>query len=184
MLLLAVAYCIAVGCTRTVQQNVVTHDTVYVAHNATDSTAITNSGHENNFASKTDTVYKVRTDTVVRTDIRRDTLMVRDSVYVRERGDSVYIYKERIRDRIQTAHDTLWRTRTDTVRDIIRDTVVQTKTDTVRVIRFVERGDSAYLHNQSSQTTVKERRTLAWLKLLAGALLVFAGIAFWLKLKK
>lgn len=183
MLIIAVAISMA-GCTRTVEKSVVSHDTVYVAHNISDSTAIDHSAHENDFVSKRDTIIRIVCDTVVRADIRHDTLMVRDSVYVREKGDSVYIYKERIRDRILAAHDTLWRTRTDTVRDIIRDTVIQTRTDTLRVIHFVERGDSAYHAVDSDKMTVMERRTFGWLKLLAGVLLIFAGISVWLRLRK
>lgn len=61
----------------------------------------------------------VRTDTCIITKAQRDTIMQRDSVYVREymRGDTIYV----LRDRIQTAYR---------ARDV-RDTIYISKHDTI-----------------------------------------------------
>ena len=63
-----------------------------------------------------DTVYlaRHRTDTVHTADTLR--------LFVRERGDTVWIARDRVRWRERTAvrTDTLWRHRTDTVRDVER----------------------------------------------------------------
>lgn len=54
-----------------------------------------------------DTTYVAKTDT--RTEY------VRDSIFVREKGDTVYRYVERWRYRDRYVHDTIVRSRTDTV---------------------------------------------------------------------
>ena len=168
MLLWAVVYNMLTSCTRTVQKLVETHDTVYVEKQSTDTLTT----HE----TATDTVYVARTDTVVRTDIRRDSVVVRDSVFVREKGDTLYIYKERWRERLVMGHDTVFRVKTDTV--------LKTKTDTLTIYRFVERKDSANVSSSDKEKQVKERRTFGWLKVLGLLVAVLAGIAVWLKLKK
>ena len=49
----------------------------------------------------------------------RDSIYLHDSVYVKEfiKGDTVYVekYKDRWRDRIREVHDTLYRTKVDSV---------------------------------------------------------------------
>ena len=168
MLVWAVVYNMLTSCTRTVSKAVETHDTVWVEHHTADTTNVQEKA--------TDTVYVVRTDTLTRTDIRHDSIVVRDSVYVREKGDSVYVYKEKWRTKVDVRHDTVYRSKTDTV--------VRTKTDTITVYRFVERKDSANHSSQSSKEKVKERVTISWLKILGVFVLIFGGIALWLKLKK
>ena len=167
MLIIAVVVSMA-GCTRTVSKAVETHDTVFVEKVLTDTNIV--------YTSSTDTLYILRKDTLRVSDVRRDSVVVRDSVFVREKGDSVYVYKERWRERLVLSHDTIERAKTDTV--------VRMKTDTVTVYRFVERNDSAYHSIDANKKVVKERRTFAWLKLLAGALLIFAGISIWVKSRK
>lgn len=59
------------------------------------------------------------TDTLRTVRVQRDSVTIRDSVW-RDRyvnGDTVYITqtKYQFRDRTKTLHDTLWRTRTDSV---------------------------------------------------------------------
>lgn len=54
-----------------------------------------------------DTVYKVRTDSVA--------YLQRDSVYIREKGDTVYIYKERLRYRDRVKIDTVRLVKVDSV---------------------------------------------------------------------
>lgn len=54
-----------------------------------------------------DTVYKVRTDSVA--------VLQRDSVYIREKGDTTYIYKERLRYRDRVKIDTVRLVKVDSV---------------------------------------------------------------------
>ena len=182
MLLFGVLYSL-VSCTKTTQELVTTHDTVFVAHSSVDSTNTHHGASDSLVTAKTDTVYQVKTDTVVETVTKRDSVVVRDSIYVRERGDSVYIYKEKWRERLVFAHDTLYKSRTDTLWRVSRDTVYQSKTDTVTVYRFVERNDSSYQSKFDKEKVVKEKRTLGWLKVLGVMVLVFAGFAVWRKFR-
>lgn len=168
MLLWAVAYNMLTSCSRTVSKAVETHDTVFVEKVLTDTNTV--------YTSSADTLYILRTDTVRVSEMRRDSVVVRDSVFVREKGDSVYVYRERWRERLVLAHDTVVRAKTDTV--------VRMKTDTVTVYRFVERKDSANHSSQSEKETVKERRQISWLKVLGLVSLVLAGLAVWRKFKK
>ena len=46
---------------------------------------------------------------------RVDSVYKRDSVFVREKGDTVYIYKEKIRDRYRYVHDTVRLVKADSV---------------------------------------------------------------------
>lgn len=63
----------------------------------------------------------VRTDTVRAYITRLDTIRERDSVTLVQRGDTVYLTKWLLRERVRERRDTLYRTKTDTVR--IRQTV-------------------------------------------------------------
>lgn len=168
MLVWAVVYNMLTSCTRTVSKVVETRDTVWVEHHTADTTNV----HE----KSSDTVFVVRTDTLIRTDTRHDSIVVRDSVYVHEKGDSVYVYKEKWRTKVDVRHDTVYRARTDTV--------VRTKTDTVTVYRFVERKDSAYQSKTDKEKAVKEKRTFGWLKILVALLICLAGFGIWYKLNK
>ena len=58
---------------------------------------------------------EVRTDTIVRTRWRTDSIVVRDSVATSMRGDTVVLTRVRDRWRSREVHDTLWRVRRDTV---------------------------------------------------------------------
>ena len=183
MLLFGVLFSLS-SCTKTTQKIVTAHDTVYVEHSSKDSTYDGHFGHENDFVSKTDTIIQVKTDTIIKNIVKRDSVVVRDSVYVREKGDSVYVYKEKWRERIVFMHDTLYKSRTDTLRQIVRDTVYKERTDTLRVIQFIERNDSASHSKTDKEMTVKERRTFGWLKIAGLLAAVFAGIAVWLRIRK
>ena len=44
-----------------------------------------------------------------------DSVYKRDSIYIREKGDTVYIYKEKIRDRYRYIHDTIRLVKVDSV---------------------------------------------------------------------
>lgn len=162
MLALTVVYAL-VGCTRTVSKVVEVRDTVYTERTAVDSSGVV--------AGSVDTVYMVRTDTLRVVDHRRDSVVVRDSVYVREKGDSVFVYRERWRDRVELRHDTIVKVKTDTL--------VRTHTDTVRVYQFVEMKDSAHHSVSSNQETVKERKPL-WFTLLKWLIpIVVVGAIVW-----
>lgn len=57
----------------------------------------------------------VRHDTTYVHSVQVDSVYRRDSVFVREKGDTVYCYKERIRDRYHFVHDTLRLVKVDSV---------------------------------------------------------------------
>jgi len=54
-------------------------------------------------------------DTTYVQQVKVDSVYRRDSVFVREKGDTVFIYKERIRDRYVFKHDTLRLVKVDSV---------------------------------------------------------------------
>lgn len=184
MLIWAVVYNMLTSCTKTTQKLVTTHDTVYVAHSSVDSTNVQEKASDSLVTAKTDTVYQVKTGTVVKTVTKRDSVVARDSICVREKGDSVFIYKEKWRERLVFAHDTLYKSRTDTVRKIVRDTVYKSKTDTVTIYRSVERNDSAYQSKSDKEKVIKERRTLGWLKVLGVFALLFSAFGVWRWLRR
>ena len=61
----------------------------------------------------------IQRDTTYLSSHVRDSIYLHDSVYVKEfiKGDTVYVekYKDRWRDRIMEVHDTLYRTKVDSV---------------------------------------------------------------------
>lgn len=177
MLIFGVVYSL-VSCTKT-QKTLVTHDTVFVEHSLTDSASTHHGGSDSLVTAHSDTLYVVKTDTVVKTVTKCDSVVVKDSVYVREKGDSVYVYKEKWRERLVFMRDTLYKARTDTVLKIVRDTVYKAVHDTVRSVRYVERNDSTYQSKEKEKETIKERRTLSWLKVLGVMVIVFGGITAW-----
>lgn len=54
-------------------------------------------------------------DTTYVQQVKVDSVYRRDSVFVREKGDTVFVYKERIRDRYVFRHDTLRLVKVDSV---------------------------------------------------------------------
>lgn len=54
-------------------------------------------------------------DTTYVQSVKVDSTFRKDSVFVKEKGDTVYIYKERIRDRYVFRHDTLRLVKVDSV---------------------------------------------------------------------
>lgn len=54
-------------------------------------------------------------DTTYVQQVKVDSVYRRDSVFVREKGDTVFIYKERIRDRYVFRHDTMRLVKVDSV---------------------------------------------------------------------
>ena len=59
--------------------------------------------------------------------MQRDSVFIRDSIYVREKGDTVTKYVERVRYQYKVRTDTLYKYRT------LRDTVYMEKRDSIRV---------------------------------------------------
>lgn len=59
---------------------------------------------------------RVQRDTTYIERLQVDSLYIRDSVFIREKGDTVYQYRERTRDRYRFIHDTTFIHRTDTVK--------------------------------------------------------------------
>ena len=59
------------------------------------------------------TVYQ--RDTTYITNTRVDSTFKRDSVFVKEKGDTIYIYKEKIRERYRIVRDTLYRSKIDSI---------------------------------------------------------------------
>lgn len=68
-----------------------------------------------------------RLDSLFRVMMQRDSIYQRDSVYIREKGDTITKYVERIRYQLERRTDTLYR-------DLLRiDTLVVVRTDSVTV---------------------------------------------------
>lgn len=68
---------------------------------------------------RTVTVERVRVDTLRHESARTDTLYVRDSVAVMSRGDTVFVDKVRTVFRSTVVRDTLYRSRTDTIPQVV-----------------------------------------------------------------
>lgn len=69
----------------------------------------------------------VRTDTLIQTKVKNDSVVIRDSVYVHEwmAGDTVFVEKVKWKTRLENhlKHDTLYISKCDTVR--VKDVVVK-----------------------------------------------------------
>ena len=182
MLLLAVVISI-VGCTRTTQKVTETHDTLFVGKSNNDTTLIKHLMQNKETLIQHDTVLKVQKDTVLKSITKKDSIIVRDSVFVKEKGDSVWVYKEHWNTKIIELHDTVHNSRTDTAYQINTNATFKLKTDTLVVYKFIERNDSVYGARSGKSKVVKENRTLSWLKLLGVTILIFAVIAVLKKLK-
>lgn len=155
--LLCVLLC--VGCTRTVKTNVQTHDTIYVEHSTTDTLITQQRASDTLYVTKTDTEYRTLINNVSR----------RDSVYIREKGDTITIYKEH------------WLTdhRTDTIYKVRSDTVYKARTDTVIVYKSATQSDSTYKATEEKKEVVKQKKD--WKSRIIIGLLGFAviGAVFW-----
>lgn len=60
-------------------------------------------------------VETVRTDTAYVSKVDRDSIYLRDSIYVMEKGDTVTVWKFRYLYRDKTVRDTIFRSRTDSI---------------------------------------------------------------------
>ena len=73
---------------------------------------------------QTQTIY-VR-DTTYVSKVQVDSVFRRDSVFVKEKNDSIYIYKEKVRDRYRLLRDTVYRYKIDSVYiDRVREVKVE-----------------------------------------------------------
>jgi hypothetical protein len=61
------------------------------------------------------TVVEARTDTLIITKHERDSIHVHDSTYIHDRGDTVLVERWRTSWRDRTVHDTVYKSRTDSV---------------------------------------------------------------------
>lgn len=173
MLMMGVVYCL-VSCTKTVSEVVEKKDTVYVDHAERDSSGLYHNGSMVTDASFRDSSLRVVHDTVEKVAVQKDSVLVRDSVHVREKGDSVYVYKERWNTRLVVSHDTVLKVRTDTVIKIVTDTLLVVVKDTVRTWDHSAKNDSTYVSKQDNEKVVKEKKSTFWWKVLGlvGGLMV------------
>ena len=73
---------------------------------------------------QTQTIY-VR-DTTYISKVQVDSVFRRDSVFVKEKNDTIYIYKEKVRDRYRLLRDTVYRHKIDSVYiDRVREVKVE-----------------------------------------------------------
>lgn len=154
-LILMILVIVFSSCTKTVSKNVEVHDTIYIAHNQVDTTSVFGFAHENNFVSKADTVLSFRIDTIVKSIVKHDSILVRDSIYIKEKNDSIYIYKEKWNTKVITNHDTIYKAKVDTIFKSVTDTVYKTKTDTIKVHHYHLENDSVVHHNTSNSKVTK-----------------------------
>lgn len=61
-------------------------------------------------------VESVRRDSIYRTLVQRDSIYLRDSVFVREKGDTVYQYRYRYIFKDKVRHDTVYVAQIDSIR--------------------------------------------------------------------
>lgn len=65
-------------------------------------------------------------DTTYISKVQVDSVFRRDSVFVKEKNDTIYIYKEKVRDRYRLLRDTVYRHKVDSVYiDKIREVKVE-----------------------------------------------------------
>lgn len=86
-------------------------------------------------------VEKIRTDTTYITKHQRDSIHVHDSVYLHEYtlGDTIYIEKVRCRTAIKEKLriDTIYKSKTDTVKVSVQETVVQQESKWKRLGKMI-----------------------------------------------
>jgi len=157
--LLTFAYFCLVGCTKTVKSVTEVRDTVYVEHSSTDTLNVQQRASDTLYVTKVDTVYRTLVNNILQ----------RDSVYIKEKGDTVTIYKEH------------WNIehRTDTLYKVKNDTVYKVKTDTVIVYKSATQSDSTYKATEEKKEVVKQKKD--WKSRIIIGLLGFAviGAVFW-----
>lgn len=144
VILILIILSLLTGCTRTVKSVVEYHDTIFVSQSDVRKTDSVVRSSDKTLISRVDSAHSVF--------FRRDSVVIRDSVFVKEKGDTVYIYKERWRTKVVADKDTVLKTKTDTI--ILHENVEVTVHDTV----FVKDSTNHVLDGR--KTTVKEKRNL------------------------
>lgn len=91
---------------------------------------------------QTQTIY-VR-DTTYISKVQVDSVFRRDSVFVKEKNDTIYIYKEKVRDRYKFLRDTIYRYKVDSVY-VDKERVVKVEKQLTAWQRFKMRGFWALL---------------------------------------
>ena len=91
---------------------------------------------------QTQTIY-VR-DTTYVSKVQVDSVFRRDSVFVKEKNDTIYIYKEKVRDRYRLLRDTIYQHKVDSVY-IDKERVVKVERQLTAWQRFKMRGFWALL---------------------------------------
>jgi hypothetical protein len=130
------------SCNKTIKSAVITHDTIFVDKYNTDTII---SQH-----NACDTLILTKYDTIHDYHIYRDSVILKDSVYMREKNDTMYIYKERWNTTYKTKHDTIYRAKTDTIRKV--------KTDTIYIYRSSAEVDSSYISLDKQSEKVKQTK--------------------------
>ena len=117
-----------------------------------------------------DSIYIERADTLVKVDVRRDSVLLRDSVFVNvwQSADTIYKVREvwKYRDRVSIKHDTIWDVQID--------------------VQYRERVDTAYKDKEVVRTEYVKKPLSWWQKALlwaGGVSLVVCGLLLWLQLR-
>ena len=172
----------AAGCTKTVKDIVTTNDTIISNIHKKDSSGNYVSKKDSVIIIKTDTVYKSKTDTVYEVKYKQDSIWVRDSIFVKEKNDTVFYYKEKWNTKIIQLRDTVYKSKTDTVYRVKSDTVYKEKNDTVVIYRFIERDSSTYQSSDKSEVKVKKKLSLkGWILYPLIILMIGAAVIFIMK---
>ena len=172
----------ASGCTKTVKDIVTTNDTIISNIHKKDSSGNYVSKKDSVIIIKTDTVYKSKTDTVYEVKYKQDSIWVRDSIFVKEKNDTVFYYKEKWNTKIIQLRDTVYKSKTDTVYRVKSDTVYKEKNDTVVIYRFIERDSSTYQSSDKSEVKVKKKLSLkGWILYPLIILMIGAAVIFIMK---
>lgn len=184
-ILMTVIVSFYVGCTRTVKDVVTVNDTIITDTNVKDSTSQYSSKKDSVVIIKTDTVYKSKTDTVYEVKYKQDSISVRDSIFVKEKNDTVFYYKEKWNTKIVQLRDTVYKSKTDTVYRVKSDTVYKENNDTVIIYRFIDRDSSTYQSSDKSEVKVKKKFSLnGWILYPLIILMVGAAVIFIMKFIK
>ena len=64
-------------------------------------------------------VESVKTDSIYINKLQVDSIYMQDSVYIKEKGDTIYMYKFKYLDRYKLLTDTMYVNRTDTIYNVV-----------------------------------------------------------------
>jgi hypothetical protein len=145
------------SCNRTTKSAVITHDTIFVNKYNTDTIISQHNAQDTLILTKYDTIHDYH--------IYRDSIILKDSVYMREKNDTMFIYKERWNTTYKTKHDTIYRAKTDTISKV--------KTDTIYIYRSKAESDSAYISLEKQSEKVKQAKQ-PWASILISFFLLFS----------